>query len=87
MRASQYGIFVALGLAPIVVRGAMDYLASAKDHQDTLAGILLVGWGFQTLVNSVLTGRRGAPPKAEPDDGARPDGEGAPLVAKGGGAV
>jgi len=87
MRASQYGIFVALGLAPIVVRGAMDYLASAKDHQDTLAGILLVGWGFQTLVNSVLTGRRGAPPKAERDDGARPDGEGAPLVAKGGGAV
>ena len=87
MRASQYGIFVALGLVPIVVRGAMDYLASAKDHQDTLAGILLVGWALQTLVNSALTGRRGGAgppePPPEPDYGVLPDGEGAPLVAKG----
>ena len=55
--ASQYGINFALGLAPIVVRGAMEAVGSPGDEQNTLAAVLLCGWAAQTVLNGALTGR------------------------------
>jgi hypothetical protein len=55
--ASQYGINFALGLAPVVVRGAMEAVGSPGDEQNTLAAVLLCGWAAQTVLNGALTGR------------------------------
>ncbi|KAJ8605151.1 hypothetical protein CTAYLR_000492 [Chrysophaeum taylorii] len=52
--ASQYGIFLAFFFAPFAARGAILLDTTSPS---TIAGVLVIGWAGQTLVNTALSKR------------------------------